>query len=327
MKVTPKILCIVGPTAVGKTDLAVTLAKKFDGELVSADSRQVYTGMDIGTGKDIPLSGRDSKNTPTISAAYRGKTCTLPSHLIDGVLIWMTDVTTPDKPFSVDAYADLSWQVINDIWKRGHLPVVVGGTGFYLSSLLHPIETSSVPPDEAFRKDAQTLPVVQLQKMLSQIAPEVLSSLNLSDRNNPRRLMRKIEIARMNCRTAKKNHIVDSLVIGLTAPVNELYSRIDKRVEKRILEGVENEVRGLIEKGYTFSSVLGTTPGYKEWESVLRGEKTGRAGVISRWKYDEHGYARRQMTWFRKMKEIQWFDVTVPQWKEKVLAITVPWYT
>ena len=148
-----KILIVCGPTATGKTALASQLAKKFDGELISADSRQVYRGMDVVTGKDRP-----------------------------DVPIWLYDVVNPDEEFSVSHWIKLARRAINDISKRGKLPIIVGGTGLYIHALLHPLETITIPPDRALREQLQEQSVKELQQMLTR------GSMNNSDWNNPRRL-------------------------------------------------------------------------------------------------------------------------------------------
>ncbi len=276
-----KLLIVCGPTATGKTALAVQLAKKFNGELVSADSRQVYRGMDIGTGKD-----REKIDVP----------------------IFLYDVVNPDEEFSVNHYMRLANHVIGDIVKRKKLPIVVGGTGLYINALIYPPETMNIPPDKKLRKKLKQASVASLQEM---VGLTILQSMNQSDRQNPRRLMRKIEIARAKKALPKPVQMFDYLVIGLTAALPVLYKRIDQRVDERLRQGMEGEVETLVAK-YGRDIPAMSALGYRSLE---------------RWKLDEHAYARRQLTWFRKVKDIRWFDITEAQWKRKVEALVRAWYT
>lgn len=267
-----KLLIICGPTATGKTALAATLARKFDGELISADSRQCYRGMDLVTGKDRP-----------------------------DVPIWLYDVVDPGKPFSVSQWVKLARKAIADIEKRKKLPIVVGGTGLYIKALLDPFDTIDIPPDEGLRKKLALLSLSELQELT------VRDQMNDSDWNNPRRLIRKIEIV-----NSKRSHLArqgetlrkeDILTIGLTAPIADLDRLIDKRLEKRIHMGLQKEVEVLLvryDKNLPSMSAIGV---------------------------NEHAYAKRQMTWFRKIPGISWVDVTLPDFEKEVTRKVLAWYT
>lgn len=270
-----KVLVLCGPTATGKTALAAVLAKKFNGELVSADSRQVYRGMDIVTGKDRPASQQGGPDVP----------------------IWLYDVADPDEEFSVSHWVKLARGAIADIQKRNKLPIVVGGTGLYIHALIHPFETIDVPPDYPLRKKLGTLSVPELQNLLPGVR------MNQSDWNNPRRLIRKIEISRSEKGTARQENKYDVFVVGLTAPLVMLDKRIDDRFKKRVRQGMKKEIKILFKK-YS-----------KELPSM------------SALELNEHAYARRQMTWFRKQKGIHWFDVSDPDYPGKVAAAVGAWYT
>jgi len=263
-----KLLIICGPTATGKTALAAVLAKQFNGELVSADSRQVYRGMDIVTGKDRP-------NVP----------------------VWLYDVVAPDEEFSVSRWVKLANSAIFDIATRGKLPIIVGGTGLYINALIHPFETIDIPPNKALRTKLQTLTVAELQKMVKR------SDMNNSDWNNPRRLIRKIEIARSKVVIGKPARQYDYLVIGLTAPIPVLYKRIDDRFKKRVRQGMKEEIKILLKK---------------------YGKELSSMSAIG---LNEHAYARRQLTWFKKQKGIHRFDVTDLEHQNRVAAIVAAWYT
>lgn len=325
-----KILTICGPTGTGKTALAVKLAKKFNGEIVSADSRQVYKGMDTGTGKDLPVNSKLKTQNPKLN--FKSKNLTIGYYEIDGIRVWLYDVVGPDYQFNVADYVKCANLVIKDIWRRGKLPVLVGGTGLYIKAVVEGIETLGVRPDWKLRKHLSNLPIEQLRKKLEELDPKRLGRMNESDRNNPRRLIRAIEIAQnlkwqiSNVKTKSQMSGLDTLFIGLKAPYKILYKRIDKRVDKRVNKGIEEEIKRLVKNGYNFeNSVLGTTIGYKEWLPYLAA-KASKEEVIQKWKYNEHGYARRQMTWFKKQKNIIWFDISQKKYKIEIEKIVTQWY-
>lgn len=327
-----KLLVICGPTATGKTALAIKLAKQFNGELVSADSRQVYRGMDIGTGKDL----RESSKYKVVSIKD-GKEIGY-WETLDEIKIWLLDIVNPDYQFTVADYVKCARLVIEDILKRGKLPILVGGTGFYIKGVVDGIETLGVAPDWELREKLSNLEIEKLREILEKTCPKRWRMMNESDKNNPRRLIRAIEIAQSRSTSEVEGTPPEArgdtsevkggnvLFIGLTAPYNILYQRTDQRVEERVKQGVEKEIERLLKMGYSWdNSVLGTTIGYREWRDYMEHEtcppartssRRSRAGnieqkreVIQRWKFDEHSYARRQMTWFKKDKRIKWFDI------------------
>ena len=297
-----RLVIVCGPTGAGKTAVAVALAKKFNGELISADSRQVYRGMDIGTGKDTKS--------------------------LHGVGIWMYDVVDPDELFSVSQYQKKARAYIENIQKRNKLPIIVGGTGLYIQSLIQTVPTMGVAPDTNLRKKLNEYSIEKLQDLIQKKYPEVWKKLNNSDRNNPHRLIRKIELGRAGITVVKKPSVAvqDICWVGLKAPLGDIYKRIDDRVEARIEQGIIEEVKRLLEKGYTWQLPSMSGLGYREWKNYFDGIKT-KGEVIREWKYDEHGYARRQMTWFKRNKNIHWFDVTTGGFKEKIESLVKPWYT
>ncbi len=263
-----KVLIICGPTATGKTKLAARLAKRFNGELVSADSRQVYRGMDLTTGKERP-----------------------------DVPIWLYDVANPDEDFSVSHWVKLANAAISDIHKRNKLPIVVGGTGLYIRALLSPMETIDIPPNKKLREKLQKLTVRELQKMIPR------GNMNESDWNNPRRLVRRIEILRSRKTAVKPRSTYDALICGLTAPVEALDKRIDERILERKRAGMDAEAASLLarfDRDFPAMSALGV---------------------------NEHAYARRQRRWFKRQADIHWFDVTKRTTREEVEKLVGAWYT
>jgi len=342
-----KLLVICGSTATGKTALGIKLAKKFNSELVSADSRQVYRGMDIGTGKDLPVNSK--LKTQNSKLNLKSKNLTIGFYEIEGVKLWLYDVVEPDYKFSVADYVKCANLVIQNIWQRKKLPILVGGTGFYIKGVVDGIETIGVPPDWELRKKLLNCSIAQLLSRLGGLDPERLARMNESDKNNPRRLIRAIEIALQSQKAniKKQKYIVESekidiLIVGLLASYKELYRRIDQRVEKRVKQGIGEEIRKLLKKGYSFdNSALGTTIGYREWrqyfieQNIYKRVRSGEPisiysslvkDAIQRWKFAEHRLARRQMTWFKKDKRICWFDITKQGWQDKVEQLVRSWY-
>lgn len=352
-----KLLVICGPTAIGKTALGIKLAKKLNGEIVSADSRQVYKGMDIGTGKDIgnsklKIPARFSRcSTRLIQSCFtresqvgkqNSKDYTVGYRLVEDIPIWLVDVCLPDEKFSVAHWVKFANLVIKDIWKRKKLPIIVGGTGFWIKALTEEIDSIGIPQDWKLRKKLSNYPIVKLSNLLKKLDPKKWRGMNKSDRKNPHRLIRAIEIARVKEQEQIKRKIsqkkaiaakCDILLIGLKAENKVLYQRIDKRVDERVKAEVEKEIKNLLKAGYSFrNSVLGTTIGYKEWRSYIKNSKHYfeesklKEEVIQRWKFSEHAYARRQMTWFKKMSKIKWFEITKPDWQKDVVKLITSWY-
>ncbi len=311
-----KLLVICGPTATGKTKLALYIAKRFGGELVSADSRQVYKGMDIGTGKDLPEN-----------AKFKGY------YLIDGVRLWGLDLVEPTQGFSVAQYIKFVQNTIRDIWKRNKLPILVGGTGFYIKGVIDGIETLEVPKNEKWRQIASRKSQDELYSILQKVDLPKAHSLNESDRKNPVRLIRAIEIAywKLDLKVWKLKdennfmHNAKVLYIGLTAPKEVLFAKIEERVEKRVHQGVEDEIKKLLKDGVTWEHQSMNTLGYREWRDYFNKEIT-KEEVIAKWKGDERQYGKRQMTWFKKDKRMQWFDITSPDFLQSVVKMIQTWH-
>jgi tRNA dimethylallyltransferase len=329
-----KLLVIVGATGTGKTGLGIELAKKFPakggGEIVSADSRQVYKYLDIGTGKDI--SKNSKLKTQNSKLQLKSQKFTVGFYSVYGIRVWLYDVIEPDQRFSAVEYAKLAWRVINDIWKRGKLPILVGGTGFYIKAVLEGIGTSGVVADWELRGKLEKLNKDELQKQLKVLNIKRWETMNESDRQNPRRLVRAIEIALQSQKSKVKSQkcklkvkTSDALIIGLTADRTILYKRIDKRVEKRVRQGIVEEIKMLIERGYSWEDPGFNTLGYKEWENYFKGEADIEE-IIQKWKYGEHSYARRQLTWFKKQKNIRWFNLSLKDYRKRVEESVKKWY-
>ncbi|MGI6278434.1 MAG: tRNA (adenosine(37)-N6)-dimethylallyltransferase [Patescibacteria group bacterium] len=324
-----KILVVCGPTATGKTALGLKLAEKFKGELVNADSRQVYRGMDIGTGKEVDKFSifNFQFSIGEKKVGYRR---------IADIPIWLLDVVWPDYRFSVADYIKVAVPVIKDIWQRNKLPILVGGTGFYLRALLGGIETIGVAPDWDLRRELGKLTVIKLQKKLKKISPDRFNRMNHSDQNNPRRLIRAIEIASENNKDNPNKIATFSLTkeavfwLGLKLPLEKLDKKIAQRVEKRLSAGAEKEIEELLKKFSFADSVLGETIGYQEWERYFSSSQEERGEIlpeiIDNWRRAERQYARRQMVWFKKNKQINWFLADQKDLFSRVAKKVGQWY-
>ena len=302
---TNKLLVICGQTGTGKTSLAIFLAKKFNGELISADSRQVYKGLNIGTGKDLKEIERSK------------------------IKIWGYDLVDPKKNFSVGNYIRFAQKATLDIQKRGKLPILVGGTGLFIKGVIDGIPTAFVPRNLKLRKNLGEKDAGELFEILAQLDPIKAGSMNRSDKLNPRRLIRGIEVVtwgleRKTPRLFKKPKY-KLLVIGLQASLGSLSNKIEKRVDKRIKDGVEAEIKKLISSGISWDSQSMTSLGYRQWRDYFE-KKVTKEEVINNWKKEELRYAKRQLAWFKKDVRINWFDSQDGNLYKKVEELVKKWY-
>ncbi len=271
----PKIIVICGPTASGKTALALDLAKKFSGEIVVADSRQLFKDMSIGT------------NAPTSDEITQA-----PHHL--------HNFLSPNKKFNVSEFKVRAEEVIDEISKRHHLPIIVGGTGLYIKALVDNFDFTKTPENVTLRTELAKLSLEQLLEKVDAL-PE--STLSPTDRKNARRVIRALEIAESG--NAKKNTSsprYHTLQIAPKVEREELYNRINARVLRMIQSGLEQEVRSLIEK-YSWDAQAMSGIGYREFRPYFEGETT-LSEVIGEIQKDTRRYAKRQLTWFRADKRI-----------------------
>ncbi len=325
-----KLLVILGPTATGKTDFALSLAKKFNGELVACDSRQVYEGLDIGTGK---LPAKNSKfeirNSKFKKANGRWG--------INGVKIWMYDVVSLEKQYSVDNYVKDANKAIADIIKIGKMPIVVGGTGLYLRALLDGLFNLEIPIDDKLREELNSLNKEQLQKKLQNISPQKWDLMNQSDRANPRRLIRAIELnMKSNLLNEQDFHGPisigprnDVLKVGLTAPREYLYKKIDSKVYEWIQEGIVNEIESLIKKGITKERISNLGLEYRVVIEYLD-KQISFEQMIKTMQEKTRQYSKRQLVWFKNPKvckePINWFDITKKNCCTEIENLVAKWY-
>lgn len=259
------------------------LVKKHDGELINFDSRQIYKYLDIITGKDI------AKNK-----------------------IWLYDIVSPDQYFSSFDFVKLVTPIITDIKKRGKTPILVGGTYLYLKHLLYGIDDNNSPPDFKLRDKLNSKSVKELQDILTKLDVQSINRLNNSDFNNPRRLIRKIEILKSPTKTVlNKTVFIKSVpeIIGLKyKDKSKLHQAIEKRVEERLKNGAINEVKKILKMGYKESDPGMKTIGYQQIIKYLNKQMTEKQ-AIEDWINKEVQYAKRQYTFMKKDKNIKWREV------------------
>ncbi|MBX4215654.1 tRNA (adenosine(37)-N6)-dimethylallyltransferase MiaA [Candidatus Parcubacteria bacterium] len=276
-----KIVAIVGPTASGKSGLAVRLARTFNGEVISADSRQVYTGLDIGTGK---VSKREMRD--------------IPHHLLD--------VLSPRRQFSAARYKLRAEKAVGGILRRGHLPIVCGGTGHYLETLTKGTVLPEVRPNLALRKKLNKKSAKELYSLLKKLDPRRARGI---DEHNPRRLVRAIEIAKAlgsvpKLKVAPK---YDVLQIGLALSPAKLKNKIQKRLRSRMKEGMVTEAKRLRQEGLSLKRMDELGLEYRYLAKHLDGEMT-REEMAQKLETEIWRYSKRQMIWFKRDKTIKWFS-------------------
>lgn len=275
-KMKPKIIVIVGPTASGKSDLAVKIAKERNGEIISADSRQVYKGLDIGSGK---ITKREMRGVPH----------------------FLLDVANPRKTFTVADFKKLGAQAIDDILSRGKLPIIVGGTGFYIDTLVYDLDLPEVPPNKILREKLEKQPTEKLFEELQKLDPERAEEI---DAKNKVRLIRAIEIAKAIGKTPKnkKSSKFDIEWIIVDWPDEVLKERIHARLLKRISAGMINEAKKLHISGLSYKRMEELGLEYRYMAKFLKGEIT-REEMLRELETKIWQYAKRQRTWFKKVKK------------------------
>ncbi len=296
----PKIIVILGPTASGKTDLSLKLAEKFNGEIVSADSRQVYKKMNIGTAK--PKA--DFK-----SGAY----------MVEGVPHYMMDIIDPDDDFSLAVYKTMALKSIKDILRKKKLPIVAGGTGLYIRMLVDNLDIPPVESNKQLRKQLEKKKLLELAAMLVKMDPATAKKIDLQ---NPRRVLRALEVFISSGQSffkqsAKSKPLFEFLQIGLNLSSEELGSKINARADKQIEDGLVDETKKLAKK-YSWDLPSMSGIGYRQIGFYLRGEATLEEAVDIL-KRDTRRYAKRQMTWFKRDKRIVWIKNTNLALAEKLV--------
>lgn len=293
-----KLIVLIGPTAVGKTELSLLLANQYNGEIISGDSMQVYKGMDIGTAK----IKKEEMNG-------------IPHHLID--------IKEPDESFSVAEFQDRVREKINEIHQRNALPLIVGGTGLYIQSVIYDYQFSEVPGDENFRKKfevkAKEEGNLSIHSILAEIDPDSAKQIHP---NNVRRVIRALEVYHCTGKTAtdyqksQKPHLLyDVAIIGLTMEREKLYNRINTRVDMMMQEGLLDEVKEFHKNNIRNVQSIQAI-GYKELYDYFDG-KVSLEQAVEQLKQNSRRYAKRQLTWFRNKMEVSWFDMSNDSQRQK----------
>lgn len=307
MKERKKAVALAGPTAVGKTGFAIRIAEEFDGEIVSCDSMQLYKYMDIGSAK------------PTREEMARAR-----HHLVD--------VIDPREDFSVARYQHMANDAIDDIISRGRLPIVCGGTGLYLNSLLYDMDFSSVPEDDSYRKELEAIAErdgsAALHEMLEKSDERAASLIHP---NNTKKIIRALErlregegSVRQFSDISRENADHDFLLIGLTRYRGELYDRINKRVDVLVEEGLFEEVRALYDMGLTSENISMKGIGYKEIIDHFDG-LCSKDEAIDNIKKNTRHYAKKQLTWFRRYDKIKWCNISDFGSDEEAVEEVISW--
>jgi tRNA dimethylallyltransferase len=298
-KINNKAIVILGPTATGKTKLGVELAREFNGEIINADSRQVYKGMDIGTGKDL-----DEYRVETKDSQGNKKTVNIPYHLID--------VVHPNTSFNLAKYQKMAYKKMEEILSRNMIPIIVGGTGLYIQALVEGFNLSGAAPDKKERRDLENKDVSELYGILQEINPDFASRVNESDRKNPVRLVRYIEICRVNKESmSKKGSPYDFLLLGIDLEKEELNKKIYKRLVERLeKEGMVEEVERLHKREKVSWKRLDRFGlEYRYVSKYLQGRLEYRE-MVDKLYIAIRQFSKKQMTWFRgwekKGADIQW---------------------
>ncbi|MDN3014660.1 tRNA (adenosine(37)-N6)-dimethylallyltransferase MiaA [Paenibacillus sp. BSR1-1] len=299
-----KLLVIIGPTAVGKTKLSIEMAKQFNGEIISGDSMQIYRGMNIGTAK---ITQEEMEG--------------IPHHLID--------IKEPNENFSVAEFQSLVRAKIEEIAKMGKLPIIAGGTGLYIQSVIYDYQFSDVSGDEQFRQQleqrSKEIGNEALYKELCEVDPESAAQIHP---NNVRRVIRALEIYHLTGktmqefqRTQEPDLMYDTALVGLTMERDMLYERINARVDLMMEQGLFDEVKSLYHQDLRDCQSIQAI-GYKEIYDYLDG-KVSLDDAVETLKQNSRRYAKRQLTWFRNKMDVKWFDMTdVNDFTKKITEIS-----
>ena len=300
------LIVLTGPTAVGKTALSLNLAKKIGGEIISADSMQVYKKMDIGTAKITPDE-------------------------MEGIRHYLVDVLMPDDPFNVVRFQHMAKEAANQILSRGKIPIVVGGTGFYIQALLNDIDFTENDSDTTFRSSLEALAKEQgpqvLYERLKKADPASAAQIHP---NNVKRVIRALEffektgqpISAHNAQQRQKTSAYNSAYFVLNLPRPILYERINKRVDQMMANGLLDEVGQLLDEGYDPSLVSMQGLGYKEFVPYFSGEIPLDEAVY-RLKRDTRHFAKRQLTWFGREKDVLWIEKDQFENEEEILKYMI----
>ena len=309
------MITILGPTASGKTPVAARLAAEIDGEVISADSRQVYRRMDLGTGKDL--------EDYVVRRQETGDNRNVPYHLID--------IREPGTKYNLFEYQQDFYDVYQDIRRRGKVPILCGGTGLYIEAVLKGYKLSPVPQNQALRDSLEGKPLDELTRLLTELKAKTGSNMhNTTDVDSCQRAIRAIEIETYNIEhptPRRELPPVDSLIIGISIDRELRREKITRRLKARLDNGMVEEVRALLDEGIPAEDLIYYGLEYKFLTEYLTGQLTYDE-MFTRLEIAIHQFAKRQMTWFRGMErrgfKIHWIDATLPM-EEKIERIRTLW--
>ena len=281
----PKLVVLLGPTASGKSGLGITLAQRFNGEIISADSRQVYRSLDIGTAKVTPA-----------------EQALIPHHVLD--------VADPREIYTVAQFQRDAIAAINDILKRSHQPFLVGGSPHYIQTVVDNLDIPHIEPQPELRAQLEKRPLPELLEQLEELDPRGAATI---DRNNPRRVIRALEVCLISGKPFSQQRkmsdpLYQSLLLGIEWPREVLYRRIDERVDERMQQGMVQEVQRLLDEGVSQQRLEALGLEYRYITRWLTGAFENEDEMVQRLKYAIHDFTRRQLTWFRKEKRIVWMN-------------------
>jgi len=304
-----KIVIILGPTSSGKSDIAIKMAKKFHGEIISADSRQIFRGMDIGTGK---VKGKSVEVGPQ-SAAVGGPTSTAGTKSVfvsNSIPHYMIDIISPRTDFNVAKFKKKSEKIIEDIFQRGKLPIICGGTGFWIQAIVDDVNFPEVKPDWKLRDKLEKYSTEKLFATLKKLDPARAKNI---DAKNKVRLIRAIEICKSigkvpNIKYKITNTKYQPLQIGIKIPKDKLYENIKKRVLDRFKQGMIEEVENLHSKQKLSWKKIQSFGLSYFWIPLYLQNKISEAELVGKVIQVEKNYAKRQMTWFKRDKRIKWLE-------------------
>lgn len=284
-----KVIIIAGPTAVGKSDLAIKLAKKLNTEIISADSMQIYRKMDIGTAK-------------------------IKEEEMDGIVHHMIDIVDPDENYSVQNFQNQAYEIFDQIFEKDMVPIVVGGTGLYIDSLVYDYDFLNVKPDYKLRKELEDQYKKDPKSLLDQVRnidSDLYKNINLNDMKKMIRIIEVYKLAgkKINYDRKNLNEDIDYKLFVLTDDRKVLYDRINKRVDQMIDQGLVEEVKGLLDEGLEENVQSLKAIGYREVIPYLEGQYS-KEEMIELIKRNSRRYAKRQLTWFRRNEYSNWIDIS-----------------
>jgi tRNA dimethylallyltransferase len=296
----PALIVVLGPTASGKSALGIHLAQRFHGEIVSADSRQVYRGLDIGSAK-VTLEEQ----------------ALVPHHLLD--------VTLPRETYTVSQFQHAALDAINAILERGYQPFLVGGSPHYIQAVVDRFDIPHVAPQPELRTQLETQSLEDLMDQLARLDP---ASAAMIDRHNARRVIRALEVCLVtgmpfSAQRGKADPLYRSLLLGIQWPREVLYQRIDRRVDERMQQGMVEEVESLLAQGISHERLEALGLEYRFIGRWLRGEYPNEAEMVQRLKYAIHDFTRRQLSWFRRDNRIIWIEggQTMTEQAEQIVSV------